>query len=819
INYFYTLYKRKYNSTKMRKSNISIICFVLISIFCHINAQINVACIGNSITWGSKLSDPATESYPSRLSVLLGNDYIVKNYGAPGRTLLKYTELPYIGSQQWVYSIATPHDIVIILLGTNDSDEDNWVEKEHFKEDYYDLIDDYQNYPGSEDPVFILSLPPPVFDESAGQRNAPIIDEIIPMIKQVADELSLTIADFYNALDGKPELFIDGVHPNSVGTEIMAEVAYDAIQKALSISDIPYNHPPDTPTGLTIIPGLNNINLEWHSNTEDDLWSYRIFRSYEKDGFQNYLGYKLKPDTTFTDNTVIIDHIYYYSLDAVDDHNNASSRTAAVAGKTIDNTPPAAPTNLQITMEVDSVKISWATNSELDLEKYYIYRDTVLTDIQLASNIIGTVYAPKNDFIDVLYKPATNYYYGVKAVDISGNQGQISNIVNIITKSHPVSTDTTVTFLEDTPHSFSSIDFPFTDADNHSLDKLIFIISNHYEYFSYNDIAIDSSIICDDISKLVFTPNLDEFGENYAEFTFRVVDSFGSASIDTNIVIINVEPVNDAPHIDSMPNLYSIEDSHNIILPITGINAGPTNEFQNLKVIAFTDDTSHVKISNILYISPEDTGLVIIDPVDNAFGIIPMTVLVIDDGGTTNGGIDTSSTTFNINILPINDPPIFNLLEKIQIIEDSETTIELTGIQAGPWETGQQINISVQSNNTDILPHPELSYNSPDITATLTFSTIPNVFGSSTITLTMSDNGGTDFGGEDSTSYTIPVEITSVNDKPSDFAIISPNSDSTIVINKSNYLNPFLVSWEASSDIESEDIFYDIIFDGDLSAL
>ena len=218
----------------MSKNSLYIIYFVFISIWGHIHAQTNVACIGNSITWGSKLSDPETESYPSRLAVLLGDNYVVVNYGSGGRTLLQNTDLPYIESGQHGFSIATPHDIVIILLGTNDSDENNWIEKEHFKEDYYDLIDDYINYPGSDDPVFILGLPPPVFDESAGHRNAPIVDEIIPMIKQVAQEKDATIANFYNALDGKPELFIDGVHPNNVGTVIMAEVAYDAIQEALA---------------------------------------------------------------------------------------------------------------------------------------------------------------------------------------------------------------------------------------------------------------------------------------------------------------------------------------------------------------------------------------------------------------------------------------------------------------------------------------------------------------------------------------------------------------------------------------------------------
>ena len=172
----------------MSKNNPYIIYFILFFAFGHIQAQTNVACIGNSITLGVGLTDPANDSYPSKLAVLLDDDYDVINYGTGGRTLLQNTDLPYIESTTHGFSVATPHDIVVILLGTNDSDEHNWIEKDHFKEDYYDLIDDYNmNFPEYGDPVFILGLPPPVFDESAGHRNAPIVDEIIPMIKQIAN--------------------------------------------------------------------------------------------------------------------------------------------------------------------------------------------------------------------------------------------------------------------------------------------------------------------------------------------------------------------------------------------------------------------------------------------------------------------------------------------------------------------------------------------------------------------------------------------------------------------------------------------------------
>jgi len=799
----------------MFRSSLNVLLFLLIFTFNPTYTQTNVACVGNSITQGSGLTTPSTQSYPSQLEVLLNNDYIVNNYGEAGRTALNTDEWSYIVSPEWTYSKAIPHNIVIILLGTNDSKEEYWTEYANFKDDYLYIMNSYKNYPGSEDPVFILGLPPPVFDESHGHLNAPIVNTIIPMIKQLANETSSATADFYNALAGKPELFNDGVHPNVEGAGIMAEVTFNAIQELLHTSD----PPPDTPTGLKTIPGLLNINLEWHANTEDDLNSYRIWRSSDKDGVQDYVGMTIKPDTTFSDNNVILDHIYYYSIDAKDVHNNASSRTAAVAGKTLDITPPSAPINLQVHLEADSVKLTWTKNTELDMDKYYVYRNTILESIQQPTNIIGTIHSPKSDFIDLSFNSATNYYYGIKAVDISGNQGLISNIVNITTKSRPTSFDTTLTFFEDVPHHFIASDFPFYDLDNDSLGGIIFVDFIQNKYFTFDNDTLEKTITREDIPKFVFTPDSNEFGNNYTAFSFQVVDSFGSISADTNIVKINLNPVNDAPHIDPISDIYIIEDSHNIILSISGINSGSTTEIQTLSIQVLPTDTTLIKINDIVYTSPENTGYVIINPVENVYGTRPITIRIMDDGGTENGGINFADEIFNLIITPTNDPPTANIMDKISINEDSETIIEFGGINAGPNEYDDFINMSIMSSNTNILPHPVLDYSSPDTSAFITFTTIPNVYGNISITLFMSDDGGTEFGGIDSTSYIIPVEIKPINDTPSEFNIITPTIDSTIVMNKSNYLNTFSIMWEESIDIENDDILYDVIFSGDLSEI
>src|SRR6185295_14857599 len=55
-------------------------------------------------------------------------------------------------------------------------------------------------------------------------------------------------------------------------------------------------------------------------------------------------------------------------------------------------------------------------------------------------------------------------------------------------------------------------------------------------------------------------------------------------------------------------------------------------------------------------ISP--SGVLTFTPAPNASGTATVTVSLSDNGGTANGGVDTSgSVTFTITVLGVNDPP------------------------------------------------------------------------------------------------------------------------------------------------------------------
>ena len=79
--------------------------------------------IGDSITEGVCSSDEKTKSYPSQLMDMLKDEskFEVLNLGVSGRTMMKHGDYPYWNEQAYQDALNSEADIVIMMLGTNDS--------------------------------------------------------------------------------------------------------------------------------------------------------------------------------------------------------------------------------------------------------------------------------------------------------------------------------------------------------------------------------------------------------------------------------------------------------------------------------------------------------------------------------------------------------------------------------------------------------------------------------------------------------------------------------------------------------------------------
>lgn len=191
-------------------------------------AQIKVACIGNSITFGSTIANRATQSYPAQLDSILGENWEVGNFGVSGATLLKKANKPYVVQPAFADAKNFNPDIVVIKLGTNDSKTANWVFKADFEADYKALIDEFKTLPKS--PKIFICLPVPATTSRFTINDTVISTETIPLVTKIAKDNDVFLIDLNRPFQGHTEWYhADGIHPNAQGAKRIAELVSMAL--------------------------------------------------------------------------------------------------------------------------------------------------------------------------------------------------------------------------------------------------------------------------------------------------------------------------------------------------------------------------------------------------------------------------------------------------------------------------------------------------------------------------------------------------------------------------------------------------------------
>jgi lysophospholipase L1-like esterase len=206
------------------KTRIWLLVPLLVCGLANAAAAAVVACVGDSITYGSGIADRTNDSYPAQLERLLrpyDRNWQVRNFGVSGATLLRRGDKPYVNESAYNDARACLPDLVIIKLGTNDSKPQNWQYQADFVADYSALIDVFRALPSA--PQVWICKPVPAFALAWGITPGIIRDEILPRIEQIARQKEVPVIDLYQALEGAGHLFPDNIHPNVAGAGVMAE--------------------------------------------------------------------------------------------------------------------------------------------------------------------------------------------------------------------------------------------------------------------------------------------------------------------------------------------------------------------------------------------------------------------------------------------------------------------------------------------------------------------------------------------------------------------------------------------------------------------
>jgi cold shock CspA family protein len=302
---------------------------------------------------------------------------------------------------------------------------------------------------------------------------------------------------------------------------------------------------------------------------------------------------------------------------------------------------------------------------------------------------------------------------------------------------------------------------------NESGQKVSFDVANDDHGLFSRQPAVSSG------GTLTYAPAPDANGTAHVTVTAHDDGGTANGGVDASAAqsfTITVTPVNDAPSFVAGNDQTVLEDSgsQSITGWATQISAGPADEWAQIVDFQTTGNTNPALFSALPVVDPS-TGSLAFTPAANASGTATISIVLHDDGGTANGGVDASAAqSFTITVSPVNDAPSFVAGNDQTVLEDSGSQSIpgwATAISAGPPdESGQTVTFNVQNDNQSLFSaQPAVSSG-----GTLTYTSAPDANGTAHVTVTAHDDGGTANGGVDTSApQTFTITVTPVNDAPS----------------------------------------------------
>ena len=191
--------------------------------------MIRVACIGDSITWGFTLLNPWKQSYPALLQEKLGPDYSVRNFGYNDASARFDADTPYVRKRVYQESLEWNPDIVLLMLGTNDTKTRNW-DPDIFRRDYRRIVESYQALPSH--PRVIPIAPIRIFTVMGipwlGLHPDTMEEGVRPAIREIAAQMGLELIDLQDLFTDS-HFCRDGVHPQRTGARMLAEAIWSGV--------------------------------------------------------------------------------------------------------------------------------------------------------------------------------------------------------------------------------------------------------------------------------------------------------------------------------------------------------------------------------------------------------------------------------------------------------------------------------------------------------------------------------------------------------------------------------------------------------------
>jgi hypothetical protein len=349
-------------------------------------------------------------------------------------------------------------------------------------------------------------------------------------------------------------------------------------------------------------------------------------------------------------------------------------------------------------------------------------------------------YTSPNATGSIAFTPVT-FGSGSATITVTVNDGGASN--NIISRSfavtvNPVNQPPTInpvaniTINENAPQQTVNLAGITSGATNENQTLTVTATSSNPALIPNPTVTYTSP---NTTGSLAFTPVA--FGFGAATLTVTINDGGTSNNITTRTFTVTVNPVNQAPTINSLADMTINENAAQQTVSLSGITSGATNENQTLTVTATSSNPGLIPNPTVTYTSPNTTGSIAFTPVSLGVGSTVITVTV-NDGGASN---NITSRTFNVTVNGVNQAPTLNSLANMTINENAlQQTVNLSGITSGASNEIQTLTVTATSSNPTLIANPTVTYTSPNTTGSIAFT--PATYGSGTATITVTVNDG-----------------------------------------------------------------------------
>ncbi len=225
-----------------RKMIVLLVAFVLLFVvmfnsgfFGGKDTRLRITCVGDSLTYGSGvLKTKEVDCYPAKLQMKIGTSSVVSNFGLRNATASLEGDVPYINSAEYEKSLQSKPDVVLLMLGTNDSKTYNW-NADDYEEGLRTLVESYQQL--DTNPTVILMRSPYCFSLDGAEvaeydiQPEVVKNEVSAIIEKVAAETKVDVIDLYSPTYGREKLYTDGIHFNAHGYNLIASTIEKKIKE------------------------------------------------------------------------------------------------------------------------------------------------------------------------------------------------------------------------------------------------------------------------------------------------------------------------------------------------------------------------------------------------------------------------------------------------------------------------------------------------------------------------------------------------------------------------------------------------------------